>query len=112
MLALVHAHVCTRPRCPAHTSHPEPHPPPKQLTNHPAASVLCCTAAFALLLPQFIVLTNDDAITVISQPIILNITERHSNKNGCKMPATWYTSIQYTDPNLVKQVFIRGHGEH
>lgn len=56
-------------------------------------------------------LTNDDAITVISQPIILNITERHSNKNGCKMPATWYTSIEYTDPNLVKQVFIRGHGE-
>lgn len=39
-------------------------------------------------LPQFIVLTNDDAITVISQPIILNITERHKNKNGCKMPAT------------------------
>lgn len=37
---------------------------------------------------QFIVLTNDDAITVISQPIILNITERHQNKNGCKMPAT------------------------
>ncbi len=32
--------------------------------------------------------TNDDAVTVVSQPIILNITERHSNKNGCKMPAT------------------------
>lgn len=60
-------------------------------------------------MPQFIVLTNDDAITVISQPIIMNITERHTNKNGCKMPATWFTSIQYTDPNLVKQVFIRGH---
>ncbi|KAL4424144.1 hypothetical protein ABPG75_001445 [Micractinium tetrahymenae] len=59
--------------------------------------------------PQFIVLTNDDAITVISQPIILNITERHSNKNGCKMPATWFVSIDYTDPNLVKQVFVRGH---
>ncbi|PSC74458.1 chitin deacetylase-like isoform e [Micractinium conductrix] len=59
--------------------------------------------------PQFIVLTNDDAITVISQPMILNITERHSNKNGCKMPATWFVSVDYTDPNLVKQVFVRGH---
>ncbi|EFN50750.1 hypothetical protein CHLNCDRAFT_59447 [Chlorella variabilis] len=59
--------------------------------------------------PQFIVLTNDDAITVVSQPIILNITERHTNKNGCKMPATWFVSIDYTDPNLVKQVFVRGH---
>ena len=38
--------------------------------------------------PQFIVLTNDDAITVITQPIIFNITERHTNRNGCKMPAT------------------------
>lgn len=37
---------------------------------------------------MFIVLTNDDAITVVTQPIILNITERHSNRNGCKMPAT------------------------
>ncbi|KAL4438527.1 hypothetical protein ABPG77_000175 [Micractinium sp. CCAP 211/92] len=59
--------------------------------------------------PQFIVLTNDDAVTVVSQPIILNITERHSNKNGCKMPATWFVSIDYTDPNLVKQVYVRGH---
>lgn len=59
--------------------------------------------------PQFIVLTNDDAITIVSQPIILNVTERHSNKNGCKMPATWFVSIDYTDPNLVKQVFVRGH---
>lgn len=38
--------------------------------------------------PQFIVLTNDDAITVVSQPIIFNITERHVNRNGCGMPAT------------------------
>lgn len=59
--------------------------------------------------PQFIVLTNDDAITVISQPIILNVTERHANKNGCKMPATWFVSIDYTDPHLVKNVFVRGH---
>ncbi|KAI3424258.1 hypothetical protein D9Q98_009612 [Chlorella vulgaris] len=60
-------------------------------------------------LPQFIVLTNDDAITVVSQPIILNVTERHTNKNGCKMPATWFVSIEYTDPALVKQVYTRGH---
>ena len=98
------------------------HVSPALLASHPSPTTLLPNnvpprhppaAALPLPLPlQFIVLTNDDAITVISQPIILNITERHSNKNGCKMPATWYTSIEYTDPNLVKQVFIRGHGEH
>ncbi|KDD76182.1 hypothetical protein H632_c324p1, partial [Helicosporidium sp. ATCC 50920] len=59
--------------------------------------------------PQFIVLTNDDAITTISHPVIMNITEKFNNINGCKMPATWFVSIQYTDPGLVQDVFVRGH---
>lgn len=38
--------------------------------------------------PMFITLTNDDALTVVTAPIILNITDRHSSPNGCPMPAT------------------------
>jgi peptidoglycan/xylan/chitin deacetylase (PgdA/CDA1 family) len=59
--------------------------------------------------PQFIVFTNDDAVTVMTQPAILNITERHVNRNGCRMPATWFISQQYTDPALVQQVYAKGH---
>ena len=51
--------------------------PPQRPQRRPCTMPTLCN-------PQ----TNDDAITVISQPIILNITERHKNKNGCKMPAT------------------------
>lgn len=39
-------------------------------------------------IPQFIVLTNDDAITVVTAPLVFNITDRHKNFNGCPMPAT------------------------
>lgn len=39
-------------------------------------------------IPQFIVLTNDDAITVQTQPVVLGITDKHTNPNGCKIPAT------------------------
>lgn len=40
-------------------------------------------------IPQFVVLTNDDAITVVTQPVILGLTEKHRNKkNGCNIPAT------------------------
>lgn len=45
--------------------------------------------------------TNDDAVTVVTQPVILNITSRHNNSNGCPMPATWFAQVDYTDANLV-----------
>lgn len=39
--------------------------------------------------PQFVVLTNDDAITVTSKPTILDITNAYTNrKNGCNIPFT------------------------
>lgn len=59
--------------------------------------------------PQFIVYSNDDAINVSILPVVLNITERHTNRNGCKMVATWFVSQQYTDPAFVQQVYAKGH---
>ncbi|GAB4813456.1 hypothetical protein N2152v2_000502 [Parachlorella kessleri] len=58
--------------------------------------------------PQFIVLTNDDAVTVVTSPVILNITERHTNANGCKMPATWFVSQNFTDCSMVQKMYERG----
>ena len=28
---------------------------------------------------------------------------------GCKIPATWFVSINYTDPNLVQEVYMKNH---
>lgn len=36
--------------------------------------------------------------------------QRPSHPTLC-LPHSWFVSIDYTDPNLVKQVFVRGHGE-
>lgn len=49
--------------------------------------------------PFFIVLTVDDAITVVSQPVVFNLTARHTNHNGCRMPATcarWPATPRFT----------------
>eukprot|EP00887_Chlorella_sp_A99_P000938 scaffold5.g938.t1 len=59
--------------------------------------------------PQFIVLTNDDAVSVTTYPVMLNITSRHTNRGGCPMPATWFVSITYTDPDLVRSLYMAGH---
>lgn len=32
--------------------------------------------------------TNDDAITVTTMPVILDITSKHKNPNNCEIPAT------------------------
>jgi len=59
--------------------------------------------------PQFIVITNDDAITVTTMPVIVNIVDKYANRNGCPVPATWYISVNYTDPALVQEVYMKGH---
>lgn len=60
-------------------------------------------------IPQFVVVTNDDAITVVTMPVILDIVDKHRMKNGCKPPVTWFVSINYTDPHLVQEVYMKGH---
>lgn len=93
--------------------------------------------------------TNDDAVSVVTAPVVLNITSRHNNNNGCPMPgrslieitvaaaacvdwlfsvaaaehlhaqlpslcgtlspATFFVSIDYTDPNLIRELYMGGH---
>ncbi|PRW61614.1 chitin [Chlorella sorokiniana] len=59
--------------------------------------------------PQFVVLTNDDAITVTTMPVILDITSKHKNPNNCEIPATWFVSMNYTDYHLVQEVYMKNH---
>ncbi|KAL4424145.1 hypothetical protein ABPG75_001446 [Micractinium tetrahymenae] len=59
--------------------------------------------------PQFVVLTNDDAITVTTMPVILDITSKAYNPQGCEIPATWFVSQNYTDYHLVQEVYMKNH---
>lgn len=70
--------------------------------NHRDSHACCCLPA--------VLQTNDDAITEVTQPVILNVTERHQNHNGCPMPATWFVSINFTDPTLVQEVRAASSG--
>lgn len=46
--------------------------------------------------------TNDDAATVMTVPAVLAVTERFKNRNGCPLPATWFISVAYTQPEYVQ----------
>ncbi|PSC74660.1 carbohydrate esterase family 4 [Micractinium conductrix] len=59
--------------------------------------------------PQFVVLTNDDAITVTTKPVIMDITKSAYNPQGCAIPATWFVSQNYTDYHLVQEVYMANH---
>jgi peptidoglycan/xylan/chitin deacetylase (PgdA/CDA1 family) len=59
--------------------------------------------------PQFIVITNDDAVTTVTGPAFRQITDPHRNANGCGVPATFYISIQYSDPQLIRALYDDSH---
>ena len=33
-------------------------------------------------------ITNDDAVTVTTKPVIMNMADDYTNPNGCKLPVT------------------------
>lgn len=52
--------------------------------------------------PQFIVLTHDDAISADTNVGIRAITNKHTNRNGCNMPTTFYVLEAGTSCELAK----------
>ncbi|CEO99157.1 hypothetical protein PBRA_001062, partial [Plasmodiophora brassicae] len=59
--------------------------------------------------PMFIVLTHDDAVHSFSTNTVLNVVRGLSNPNGCDLPVTWYVSVEYTLPHLVRHVYDMNH---
>jgi len=58
--------------------------------------------------PQLVMLTFDDAVTVANFPTYeLLFKLRH--KNGCPVRATFFVSHEYTNYNLVHELYRRGH---
>ena len=48
-------------------------------------------------------------MSTVTYPVIRNITDRHKNRNGCIMPATWFVQAQFTDANLIMQLYLDNH---
>ncbi|KAI9006228.1 hypothetical protein BC832DRAFT_526221, partial [Gaertneriomyces semiglobifer] len=58
--------------------------------------------------PQFVLLTFDDAVNVISLPYQKNVTN-FSNPNGCPARATFFVSTEYTNYHYLQQLRASGH---
>ncbi|KAI8825603.1 uncharacterized protein EV422DRAFT_513491, partial [Fimicolochytrium jonesii] len=58
--------------------------------------------------PQFILLTFDDAVQVISHPLAEKAASS-KNPNGCRIPATFFVSNTYTNYHMVQMLHGAGH---
>lgn len=69
--------------------------------------------------PQFILVSNDDAVTSRTLGAVLAVVGAAANRNGCPVPATLFVSPlwnatppwspEHSDPALVQQLFRGGH---
>eukprot|EP00887_Chlorella_sp_A99_P001512 scaffold8.g1512.t1 len=55
-------------------------------------------------MPQFVLITHDDAVHTTSNYLMRLITDGHYNPNGCNVPATYFVS---NDQNLANCTLIR-----
>jgi len=55
--------------------------------------------------PQFMLITNDDAVNPFSNKVVRAVIDKHTNPNGCNVPATWYTLQSGSDCATVKQLW-------
>ncbi|XP_077546069.1 chitin deacetylase 7-like isoform X2 [Haemaphysalis longicornis] len=63
-------------------------------------------------MPQFVMLTFDDAVTVLNMAFyreLLNITRRKHKQNGCSIAATFFVSGEYLDYEAVNQLHSWGN---
>ncbi|XP_002154539.3 chitin deacetylase 8 isoform X1 [Hydra vulgaris] len=59
--------------------------------------------------PQIVMFTMDDAVNSLNYNFYMQLLDEMKNPNGCPVGATFYVSAEYTDFNLVKELFQKGH---
>ncbi len=60
-------------------------------------------------IPQFVMLTYDDAVTVANYPTYSQLFHRRNKHNGCPIGATFFLSHENTNYRLVHELHRRGH---
>ncbi|KAL4716782.1 hypothetical protein ACJJTC_001938 [Scirpophaga incertulas] len=58
--------------------------------------------------PQFVMVTFDDAINVINIETYNELLNNRKNSNGCTAGATFYVSHEYTNYQLVNELYNKG----
>ncbi|KAL0810874.1 hypothetical protein ABMA28_010178 [Loxostege sticticalis] len=59
--------------------------------------------------PQFVLLTFDDAINIINVETYRELLDNRRNINQCPATATFFLSHQYTNYQLVNELYNKGH---
>lgn len=59
--------------------------------------------------PQFVLLTFDDAVTVGNFPYYQQAFVGRRNRDGCPAAATYFVSHEYTNYQMVNQLYNQGH---
>ncbi|GIY22966.1 nodB homology domain-containing protein [Caerostris extrusa] len=60
-------------------------------------------------LPQFVVLTFDDAVTTLNINTYRQLLKAKHNSNGCPVSATFFVSHEYNDYEFVNEVYKQGN---
>lgn len=60
-------------------------------------------------IPQFVLVTHDDAISELSNFVVRSAIDGFKNPNGCNVPATWFTTTTGTVCELAKKLYDENH---
>jgi hypothetical protein len=60
-------------------------------------------------IPQFVMLTYDDAVTVANYPTYSKLFDRRNKENACPIGATFFLSHENTNYQLVHELYRRGY---
>lgn len=60
-------------------------------------------------IPMFVLLTHDDAVNTMQNRVVRTVTDGYKNKNGCNVPATWFTMKGKTNCTFVQQLVKDNH---
>ena len=60
-------------------------------------------------IPQFVLVTHDDAVSDLANFVVRSAIDGFKNPNGCNVPATWFTTSTGTNCDLVKKLYDENH---
>ncbi|GFV42899.1 nodB homology domain-containing protein [Trichonephila clavipes] len=60
-------------------------------------------------LPQFVVLTFDDAVTTLNIKTYRQLLDGRKNSNGCPATASFFITHEYNDYEFVNELYKKGH---
>lgn len=60
-------------------------------------------------IPQFVLITHDDAISSLANTVLRSVVDGFKNPNGCNVVATWFTTSTGTECELAKKLYEQNH---